>query len=44
MGYGDFRAISLSDRLVSSVYVLFGTIVVAFAVSTLVETYLDLDG
>lgn len=41
---GDFEALFLRDRLFASAYVLFGTIIVGFCVSVIVEVSLNLEG
>lgn len=44
VGFGDYEALFACDRLILSVYVLFGTIIVGFTVSVIVEVSLNLEG
>lgn len=44
VGYGDFEALYVRDRIFTSLYVLVGTIITAFAVSVIVEVSLNLEG
>lgn len=44
VGYGDFEALYLRDRIFTTIFVIVGTITTGFAVSVIVEVSLDLEG